>query len=145
VPTYDLLDAPGLLSGDVLLSDENGLGDVIRFNSNEVFSNGDAGALLFYSDRVDGFDALGDTPSPPGAFYPNIVHLSETGTEDNNGATYTPTPGQPGFILGVRGTLTYDFISDGNPVPEPASVCLAGLGFLGAAGYSWRRRARNSG
>ena len=68
VMTYGLLNPPGLVSGDVLLQDGvNGpVLDVIRFNPAEICS-GSTGCLVFYSDNLDGFDALGDTASPPGA------------------------------------------------------------------------------
>jgi hypothetical protein len=106
------------LPGDVLMQD--GVGgpvlDVIRFNGN--------GTLLFYSDNVDGFDALADTPSPPSAFYPNQITIQEIGTEANNGAFYQPTPNQPGFDPSFP---NYHFISDG-AIPEPSSLMLLVVG-----------------
>jgi len=114
--------------GDLLVHDplEGGLVlDVIRWNGN--------GTLLFYSDNIGGVDALGDTPSPPSAFYPNQANMNEGGVEGGlQDLFYTPGPGQPGFDPAVAGA-TYHLISD---VPEPGSVALllAGLGFLG-----WRR------
>ena len=59
---------PSLVAGDVLLQD--GIGgpilDVVRFNPAGNGGNPDYHAsLLFYSDNVDGFDALADTSSPP--------------------------------------------------------------------------------
>jgi len=110
----------GGIQGDVLLNDPGiGVLDVIRFNGD--------GTLIFYSDNIDGFDAPGDTPSPPGAFYANTVTLTEVGPEGNNGATYAPTANQPGFgIFGGQAT-TYVFISD-SQIPEPGTMCLIGGG-----------------
>lgn len=136
VLTYSLLGPPSLVAGDVLLTECGGACflDVIRFNPAGTGGAGYAASLLFYSDNVDGFDSLGDTPSPPGAFYSNTVSIPEIGTETNNGAIYTPTAGQPGFVAGF--TVTYDFISDGTgvPVPEPGSLMLLGTGLLGLFG-----------
>jgi hypothetical protein len=128
VLTYNLLGPPSLVAGDVLLTDSGGLQDVVRFNPAGTGSPGYAASLLFYSDNLDGFDALGDTPSPPLAFYTNQVVIPEVGTETDNGAIYTPLAGQPGFVAGFN--VTYDLISDGKgvPTPEPSSMTLLGLG-----------------
>ncbi len=144
VLTYDMLNPPGLVSGDVFLAAAEGTFDVIRFNAGETFpATGDTGALLFYSDNVDGFDSMGDTPSPPGAFYPNTLTISEMGSETNNGAVYTPVLGQPGFVAGAAGPVTYTFVSDGTfPVPEPASIALFALGAVGVAGCAYRQRLK---
>jgi hypothetical protein len=73
--------------------------------------------LLFYSDNGDGVDAQADTGFP-GEFYANHVGINEIGPEGNNSASYTPTAGQPGF-LGDEFAVSYTFISDSVPVPEP--------------------------
>jgi hypothetical protein len=138
-----MLNPPGLVAGDVLMQD--GLGgpilDVVRFNPQQ---NG--GSLVFYSDNVDGFDSLGDTPSPPGSLYPNNIIILEVGNEFNNGAIYTPLPGQPGFVAGAGAPVDYILISDGVfplvAVPEPSSLALFGLG-AGALAL-WRRRRRSA-
>lgn len=119
------------LQGDVGLQDNNGVDppgailDYLRFNGN--------GTVVFYSDNIDGFDALADTPAPPSAFYPNRVIIPEIGPEGNNGAFYTPTPNQPGWD---PSNPTYHFISD---VPEPATALL-----LAVSGALLLTRRRNS-
>ncbi len=117
------------LQGDVLLLDGAVFLDVLRFNGD--------GTVIFYSDNVDGVDAIGDTPGPPGAFYQNIVRIPEVGLEGGDGAVYTPTEIQPGFA--AQFLPTYVFISDGTAAPEPGSMGLLALG-LGAIGFAVRRK-----
>jgi hypothetical protein len=126
VLTYNLLGPPSLVAGDVLLSDAGLVLDVIRFNPAGTGNPAYPASLLFYSDNVDGVDSLGDTPSPPSALYTNRVIIPELGDELNDGAIYAPTAGQPGFVAGFN--VTYNLISDGTGVPEPASITLLGFG-----------------
>jgi hypothetical protein len=133
--TYDTLNPPGLVPGDVLLQDPFGaMLDVVRFNASSF--TGGTGSLVFYSDNLDGFDALGDTPGPPGALYANNVTIPELGTEQVNGAVYTPLAGQPGFVAGASGPVTYVLLSD---TPEPSSLLLLGSGLFGVAGVIRRK------
>ena len=122
--TYGLLNPPGLVAGDLILI-ERGPGapisDLIRFNPNQ---NG--GSLVFYSDNLEGADALADTGFPT-AFYTNNTTFFEVGPEGANGITYTPVAGQPGFVAGAAGPATY-IISSDSPVPEPCSLTLLALG-----------------
>jgi hypothetical protein len=112
VLTYNLPFAG--TQGDVGILEPGGGGsDLLRFNGNAT--------VLFYSDNTGGIDALGDTPTPPGAFYPNFLLLTEVGPEGANGFIFTPVAGQPGFVPGR--VTTYNFVSDGS-VPEPFSVVL---------------------
>jgi hypothetical protein len=136
--TYDTLNPPGLVPGDLLMTDADCGGcflDVVRFNASSF--TGGTGSLVFYSDNVDGFDALGDTPSPPLAFYPNLATISEvTFANGVEGSIYTPVAGQPGFVAGAAGPVTYILISD---TPEPSTLLLLSSGLLGAVGVIRRR------
>jgi hypothetical protein len=140
VLTYDTLNPPGLVPGDVRLFDAECnftcFLDVVRFNPSS-FIVGNTGSLVFYSDNVDGFDSLGDTPSPPQAFYANTLNIDEvTFANGGEGAIYTPVAGQPGFVAGASGPVTYVLISD---TPEPSSLLLLGSGLVAVTGAVRRR------
>ena len=128
--TYDLLNPPGLTAGDlIILEPGGGISDIIRFNPSQIGAGGGAGTLVFYSDNVDGIEDLADTGFP-GSLYANNFTVFEVGPENGtNGFLYTPVAGQPGFVTGAGGPVTYDIISD---TPEPASLglMLAGAGVL---------------
>src|SRR5437762_3944447 len=71
--TYGLLSPPGLTAGDLVLLEGVGgpISDVIRFNTGEICS-ATTGCLVFYSDFIDGADALADVGFP-GANYTNLL------------------------------------------------------------------------
>jgi hypothetical protein len=132
--TYGLLNPPGLAAGDLILLEPGGGGlisDVVRFNPQQ---NG--GSLVFYSDNLDGGTDLADIGFPT-AFYANTL----TATEVGNGLTYTPTAGQPGFVAGAAGPVTYVLKSDVSEVPEPSSILLL-VTVIGIVSYrvAWHRR-----
>ena len=135
--TYDLLNPPGLVAGDLMLLEPGSvnISDIIRYNSSN-------GTLVFYSDILSGSDSLADTGFPS-ASYANTLTLTEIGLEGNNGFTYTPIAGQPGFVAGAAGPVTYVIMSDvgGNQVPEPTSLSLVGTAILAmGAAVALRRR-----
>lgn len=136
--TYDLLNPPGLTAGDFLLVEPglNGeVSDIVRFNPSEIGPGGGTGSLVFYSDIFDGSDSLADTGFPT-TLYDNNLARVEVGPEGANGFTYTPTTGEPGFVAGAAGTVSYVIQSD---TPEPGALTLLGL----AAGAGLlRRRSR---
>src|SRR5713101_1104088 len=145
VMTYSLRNPPGLTAGDVFLQDAIGgpILDVVRFNSAQTCVDASVGCLVFYSDNVPTFDSGADTSAPPGSFYTNTVTIAELGTDGNNGAVYTPTSGQPGFVTGAAGPVTYTLISDAVSVPEPGSLILVGTGLIVGA-RRWRKRKANT-
>jgi hypothetical protein len=129
---YDTLNPPGLVGGDVLILEAatGALSDLLRFNPAVL-----TGGVFVYSDNLDGVDAPADIGLPP-AFNTNLVQVVEIGPEGNNGITYTPTAGQPGFVAGAAGPVTYVFQSD--MVPEPSSLLLLAAG---ATVLALRRRS----
>jgi len=103
------------------------ISDVLRF--------GPSNTLYFYSggDPADSHNSTADT-GLPAASNANTF----TGVRGNNTFTYTPTAGQPGFDPNGW-VVTYNFITEVSPIPEPASLMLLGLG--GAALLVRRRKA----
>jgi hypothetical protein len=134
---YDLLNPPGLTVGDVFVFEPGGaLGDIIRFNPTSF--TGGSGELVFYS-LPDGPD-LADLAGFPTDVYPNSMAVQEI----NGVISYTPTAGQPGFVTGAAGPVTYVLSSDVAVVPEPASLAMVGLGLAAVAGCAWRRRSQRT-
>jgi PEP-CTERM motif len=129
IPGDVVLTEPGSPAGTVVNS------DLIRFWNP---TGGGPSQIIFYSDfsATDPADAPADSGMPPGLM-PLVITIPEAGPEGNNGALYTPTPNEPGFILSTSlPPATYNIISD---VPEPSALALAALGG-GLLLFSLRRR-----
>ena len=135
VLAYNLLNPPGLVVGDVVITEAGAVGsDLIRFDA----ATG-SGTLFFYSDQDAGIDAIADVGLPTGR-NTNLLTMGEVSLGVQGfGAIYTPTAGQPGFVAGAAVPVVYTFISD--PVPEPGSFLLV---LPGALVMFLRRRTRNT-
>jgi hypothetical protein len=118
------------VAGQVLLVEpETGIrGDVIQFTG--------SGTAIFYS-KTDS-DSLAERFQPPIFPFPvpNSVSITETVSGNMDGASYTPTSGQPGFDASGP---TYHFISD-VVVPEPTSFGLLFLGSTAILIHRFRRK-----
>ena len=132
IPGDVLMTEPGSPAGSELYS------DIVRFWNP---TGGGASQIIFYSDKDDPILAPADTGLPT-IYQPNFVIIPEVGPEGNNGAVYTPTPNQPGFILNGTAQVTYNITSDG-VVPEPGTMALAGLGG-GLMLLAFKRRRQNT-
>lgn len=131
---YNLLNPPGLVTGDVLILDSgNVVSDVLRFDPNIQQASG-TGGVFVYSLAGEGSQADIGLPT---AFYTNVF----TTFEVNGGIVYTPTAGMPGFVTGAGGPVTYTFVSD-SQVPEPSSMLLLGSGLAGMIGTIRRKLNR---
>jgi hypothetical protein len=126
---YPLAGTPTAAGDVLLLEPQPSTGtqsDLLRFD-------GQGGVYFFSDQEPGGTPDKADVPAIPQPFNPVVIN--EVGTEANNGAFYTPGPGQPGYdTSGVLPGIQYNIISD---VPEPASATLllagAGLWLFNAA------------
>jgi hypothetical protein len=122
---YNLPFTTTMVQGDVKVLEPGTtaavISDVLRFT---YIDSDNSHRVYVYSDNSDGVDSLADNGIPT-TFQSNVITVNEVGPEGSNGVTYTPTSGQPGYVS--RG-VTYYFTSDS--VPEPATICLLGLGSL---------------
>jgi hypothetical protein len=131
--TFGLLNPPGLVGGDFIMTDPglSPVSDIIRFNSL-------AGTAIFYS--LVGGGQLADTGLPT-ALNTNTFSMPE----NTLGLTsYTPTAGQPGFVSGAGGPVTYLIDSDSPAVPDLGSsallLALALAALLGGQSVLARRK-----
>jgi hypothetical protein len=117
-----------VVQGDVAVLEPgtNLVSDVLRFttdpaiNASRVYIYSDMESTDITKDLADvGIPQLGGT---------NVAIVFERGLEGGlNGVTWVPTGNLPGGSPAGAAPITYNFISD---VPEPATVCLLGLGAL---------------
>ncbi|SRR6266480_1407572 len=140
VPVIYVLPLPAgstLTDGDLILAETSTgpISDLIRFTHAGPSSTP---VIVFFSDTTPGDPApsLADIGFP--APQANVLARVEIGSEGNNGFTYTPTSGQPGFVSGNNLQATYVIRSD---VPEPGTLLLLGLALAGL-GIAWPRAAR---
>jgi hypothetical protein len=147
VPTFRVADqAMRVMQGDLILDEpEGGISDVLRFlNPNAPRGPSE---LLFYSDVENGEAATTFEVGLPLTKLANFHNETETGPPDgNNGFTYTPTPGQPGYFLSVPNNITYIIHSDSIGAPEIDPGSMAGALTLLSTGVlmltSRRRRSQ---
>jgi hypothetical protein len=132
VPFFAISNPPGLIAGDLLITEPGTtmLSDILRFNPTLQ-----GGGIFVYSDfELGEARELADVGFPT-ALSTNLLTVTEVGSEFSNGFVYVPLPGQPGNVSGVPQTLvTYHFFSD---TPEPGTIALL-VG--GCAALLWRRR-----
>jgi hypothetical protein len=118
------------VAGDVLLTEGGVVTDLVRFTDR---------LIIFYSDPGDRDDnPLGDVGITT-TRQTNVVSIPEVGLPAPaiNGAVYTPTANQPGFL--GPGTV-YTIVSDGVVVPEPGTLVLSGVLALGGIAALTRKR-----
>jgi len=118
-------------------------GDGITSNSTLVTATpfgADNGAQPWAEPAHSGATGVGRDYAGPNTWFTVVnvntgtVHFEAGGVDANGGTAYF---GLEDDINAANGTLNIPQVTG---VPEPASLALFGLGTLGMAGYSWRRR-----
>ena len=131
---YEFTLSVVVTAGDLFLMDPlGGTSDVIRFipPTGDMSPFGMRSHLVFYS--LPGGSELADTGFPT-QNYANQKTILE---DEILGTTYTPGPGDPGFIDGLN--TVYKFFSGPNGVPTSvpdtgSTAFLFGLGLIGMIG-----------
>jgi hypothetical protein len=95
----------------------------------EILIFNGAGNVFFFAGNMPGSAAY--VPSPPALDSTSLAFVSDTGPEASSSATFTPSPGDPGYDPSGP---TY-FIDNGTtpvaaPTPEPGSIVLLATGTL---------------
>jgi adhesin/invasin len=101
VLSYGLLNPPDLVFGDVQLLTNGVVSQLIRFVPAGTGNPNYAASLLFYAMPGGSTFPLVPTATPPSAFYPNVVSAPF-------GSTYTPGPGQPGYVSSAITHYTFN-------------------------------------
>lgn len=101
---YDMLNPPGLTAGDLIVLSDAGKSDVLRFDPTTGL-NGAHGGVFVYSDPSGNLPADVGFPT---AQSPNTAQVTEA---PDGTVSYTPTTGQPGFVTGAGGPVTYVLVS----------------------------------
>jgi hypothetical protein len=88
-----------------------------------------AGRVFFFAGNMPGSDAY--VASPPALDYTSLVFVSDTGPEDSSTATFTPSPGDPGYDLsGPTYVIDNGVTPVSAPTPEPGTMVLIATGVL---------------
>jgi len=129
------LPFPGI-AGDLLATDTP---TPNFFTTNDLIRFSGDGRMYFFSDRdptdQPPFDPA-DVGVPPNNLQTPTAFLRETGVEGNNGFSWVPPAGAPGWD---PSNPSYNFISD---VPEPSSGLLTSLGGGLLLLLRWRQARR---
>ena len=100
--------------------------------------------LLTYTNGVSTVLNVGNTVGAPNAsalyfgFYDDDVNMAFTSI------TFTNTVSSDWFGFDDMTIGTYEQVIPNNPVPEPSTILLVGLGLLGIVGYSRKRLIKKS-